>query len=238
MSIKVIGAGFGRTGTMSIKVALEELGFDKCYHMIDVMKNRGHAQFWDDASQGKAVQWDKVFEGCQATVDWPGCTFYRELMKKYPDAKVLLTVREPETWYDSMYSTVYQLRHGALGWLTPFVPSLKAMPKMLQHLIWGGTFDDRFEDKQYAIKLFNDHIAEVKRVVPPERLLVYSVKEGWDPLCRFLDVPIPQTPFPHVNSKADIQRLITIRTILTDWVPALIIGVLIYLMGSRLTARD
>ncbi len=237
MTIKVIGAGFGRTGTMSIKFALEELGFDKCYHMIEVMKKRGHAKFWYDASQGKDVEWNKIFDGYLATVDWPACTFYRELMEKYPDAKVLLTVRDPEKWYESTNSTIYQLRHGALGWLTPFVPALNMMPKMLHHLIWGGTFNDRFEDKAHAIKVFNDHIAEVKRVVPPERLLVYRVKDGWEPLCEFLDVPIPQTPFPHVNSKKDVGRMITARNIVTEWIPAFIIGALVYLLGSRLSEK-
>lgn len=237
MTIKVIGAGFGRTGTMSLKYALEELGFDKCYHMMEVMKNRGHAQFWYEASQGKPVQWDKVFEGYLATVDWPACTFYRDLMEQYPDAKVLLTVREPEKWYESAYTTIYQIRNGLFGWLTPYLPTLSAMPKMVQHLIWAGTFHNRFEDKPYAIKMFNDHIAEVKRVVPPERLLVYSVKEGWEPLCGFLDVPIPQTPFPHVNKKTDIQRFLTIRKI-TEWIFAFMIAALVYLMGSRFTARD
>ena len=233
MTIKLIGAGFGRTGTMSIKAALEELGFDKCYHMVDIIKEPSLAQGWYEASQGKSVQWDKIFEGYLATVDWPGCSFYRELMDQYPDAKVLLTIRDPETWYDSMSSTIYQLRNGTLGWLTPFVPSFNVIPKMQQNVIWGGTFNNRFEDRQYAIKVFNDHIAEVKRVVPPERLLVYHVKEGWEPLCRFLDVPIPQTPFPHMNSRAELQRIIAMRNVVTEWIPALILAVLIYFVGSR-----
>lgn len=235
MTIKVIGAGFGRTGTMSIKAALEELGFEKCYHMVDILKNPRVGQAWYEASQGKPAQWDEIFEAYQATVDWPGCRFYRELMEKYPNAKVLLTIRDPETWYDSMYTTVYQLRNGSLGSLTPLVPAFNVVRKMQHNVIWGGTFHDRFEDREYAIKVFNDHIAEVKRVVPPERLLVYHVKEGWEPLCRFLDVPIPQTPFPHLNSRMQLQRMIRIRNIVTEWIPAAILAFLIYFVGARLS---
>ncbi|MGB0385101.1 MAG: sulfotransferase family protein [Ardenticatenaceae bacterium] len=239
MAMKIIGAGFGRTGTMSMQAALEELGFKKCYHMIEVMKNGGHARFWHKASQGQPVEWDQIFEGYQATVDWPGCTFYKELIAQYPDAKVVLNVRDPERWYDSTHSTIYQLRQGWFGSLNRLLPRLDQMAKMINHLIWEGTFHGRFEDKAYALHIFNEHIAEVKRIVPPERLLVYEVKQGWEPLCRFLDVPVPQNkPFPHLNDKARMQRIIKYRKIVTEWVPATILGLLVYVLGSRLIDRD
>src|SRR5690242_7699355 len=106
-SLKVIGAGFGRTGTLSLKVALEELGFGPCYHMIEVFQYPEHAKLWEAATQGKPIDWDQIFANYQATVDWPGCTFYADLMARYPDAKVLLSVRDPETWYESVMSTIY-----------------------------------------------------------------------------------------------------------------------------------
>ena len=209
MALKVIGAGFGRTGTASLKGALEELGFDKCYHMQEVFRNPDHAPIWQAAAEGESVDWDALLEGYQATVDWPGCTFYQELMGRYPDAKVLLNVRDPDAWYKSMINTIYRVskpRFPAL--LAPlFVPRLRRFIRMSRTVLWQKTFDrTRFEDKAYALKVFNDHIAEVKRVVPAEKLLVYEVTEGWEPLCAFLEVPVPDKPFPHLNDSAAFNR--------------------------------
>src|SRR5205823_4535388 len=108
--LKIIGAGFGRTGTMSLKVALEELGFSPCYHMIEVFERPADIAVWEGAAVGKPIDWEALFAGYQATVDWPACIFYKELMQVYPDAKVLLTVRNPENWYESANSTIFQMR--------------------------------------------------------------------------------------------------------------------------------
>ena len=108
MAIKVIGAGFGRTGTLSIKLALEQLGFGKCYHMVELLENPQQVHFWEDANQGKPVDWEALFQGYQATVDYPGYRHYKQLMQYYPEAKVLLSVRDPEKWYESTYNTIYQ----------------------------------------------------------------------------------------------------------------------------------
>jgi hypothetical protein len=213
MTIKVIGAGFGRTGTASLKAALEKLGFDKCYHMIEVFQNPAHAQAWIDASQGRPVDWDALFKGYQATVDWPGAAFYQELMRRYPDAKVLLSVRDPERWYQSALDTIYGVaRPSHRSWINRLIPLFGRMNRLLEGIVWGGTFQGRFEDKQYAIDTFNRHNEEVMRVVPPERLLVYDVKEGWEPLCRFLGVPVPKESFPHLNDTATFQKMISQRT--------------------------
>src|SRR3712207_228473 len=110
MAIEVIGAGFGRTGTMSLKVALEELGFGPCYHMIELFGHPEHVELWETASQGKPVDWEKLFSGYRATTDWPACSFYGELMQRYPNAKVILTVRDPDRWYESTYNTIYGMR--------------------------------------------------------------------------------------------------------------------------------
>jgi hypothetical protein len=213
MAIKVIGAGFGRTGTASLKAALEQLGFDKCYHMIEVFQNPAHAQVWIDASQGRPVDWDALFKGYQATVDWPGAAFYQELMRRYPDAKVLLSVRDPERWYRSALDTIYgAARPSHRSWLARLIPMFGRMNRLLEGIVWKGTFQGRFEDKQYAIDIFNQHNEEVTRVVPPERLLVYDIKEGWEPLCRFLGVPVPKDmPFPHLNDTAAFQKMISLR---------------------------
>jgi hypothetical protein len=215
MVLKVIGAGFGRTGTLSIKAALEEIGFCRCYHTVELVQHPQHAPYWERAGKGKSVDWDTLFEGYQATVDFPACRFYRELMRHYPDAKVLLTVRNPETWYESTRDTLYGARPSprqqlALAWRLPFSPRLWRYVQV-HHItdkdIWKSAFHNRFKDKTYAIDVFNRHIEEVKGTVPPERLLVYSVKEGWQPLCRFLSVPVPTgTPFPHLNDRAEFRQ--------------------------------
>lgn len=208
MALKVIGAGFGRTGTASLKAALEDLGFDKCYHMTEVFPHPEHAPVWQAAAEGKAVDWEELFEGYQATVDWPGCTFYKELMQHYPDAKVILSVRDPEAWYKSATETIYSMsRRGFPASLVPLlVPRLRRFVRMVSTIIWQNTFSNRFEDKAYALSIFNNHIAEVKRTVPAEKLLVYEVKEGWEPLCKFLEVPVPNKPFPRLNDSAAFKQ--------------------------------
>lgn len=208
MTIKIIGAGFGRTGTTSLKAALEQLGFGRCYHMQEVMRNPAHAQIWQRATEGETVDWNNLFEGYQATVDWPGCTFYQELMDAYPDAKVLLSVRDPERWYESTFGTIYQIRTALVGrMIKAIVPHIRRVYRMVDY-IWADTFENRFEDRAFAIDVFNRHNEAVQAYVPSDRLLVYSVKEGWDPLCEFLGVDVPETPFPHLNDKRRIQRVI------------------------------
>ncbi len=206
MPLSVIGAGLGRTGTLSLKAALEELGFARCYHMTEVLAHLEHAALWDAATCGESVDWETLFRGYQATVDWPGCNFYEEFMKRYPDAKVILSVRDPERWYESARQTIYYSRHAFPSWVGPFVPRVRLFTRMLDRVIWDGMFRGRFEDKPFAIEVFNLHNEQVRRVVPADRLLVYEVQEGWGPLCAFLGVPVPQgKPFPHLNDSVEFR---------------------------------
>lgn len=209
MTLKVIGAGFGRTGTTSIKAALEQLGFTQCYHMQEVIKHPAHVQRWTDALDGKPVDWEALFAGYQATVDWPACNFYEQLMTYYPDAKVLLTVRDPDKWYDSCLHTIYAMYHKpVMRFVRRLLPPMQRFMAMNDRLIWQGDFEGRFLDRRHALAVFNQHNAAVKAYVPPARLLVYDVKEGWEPLCRFLEVPIPpNTPFPHLNDTGAFRRM-------------------------------
>ena len=177
MALKVIGAGFGRTGTTSLKLALEQLGFDKCYHMREVMKKH-KAKVWYEIRQGKPVDWDKIFKGYQATVDWPGCVFYKELMEQYPEAKVLLSVRDPDKWYESSLNTIYPATKRFPAWTSWFISPMKYTPLMVNRVIWDGVFGGKFEDREYAINVFKQHIEEVKRYVPPDKLLVYEARMG------------------------------------------------------------
>ena len=201
--MKVIGAGFGRTGTMSLKVALEELGIGPCYHMIEVFEHREHVSLWEAAIRGEPLDWEKIFGSYQAAVDWPTAAFYNDLMKVYPHAKVLLTIRDPEKWYESTKNTLYP---------TGDAPEPSPIMRMATKLVWEQTFDRNFEDRRYAIEVFKRHNEEVKKHVPPERLLVYEVKEGWKPLCEFLGVEIPEEkPFPHLNDTEAFKEMVQQR---------------------------
>jgi len=231
--MKVIGAGFGRTGTASLKAALEELGFGPCYHMYEVFKHPEYADFWEAAGRGEPVDWDEVLRGYEATVDWPACTFYGELMERHPDAKVLLSVRDSEGWYESTRSTIYELtklsgrslfsRVGlALLSLVKFGTFTIRPLQIADEIVLQGTFDGEFEDERHAIEVFNRHNEEVRRRVPKERLLVYEVKEGWGPLCEFLGVEEPDKPFPRLNDAAEVRRLILVVRTFSVTVPALL----------------
>ena len=218
MEIRVIGAGLARTGTMSMKAALEELGFTRCYHMIDLLGQPEQVHYWEAASRGEPVDWDSLFEGYQATVDYPGCRYYRQFMELYPDAKVVLTVRDPNNWYESTRDTIYQVMRHVFGEdgrsrNAPGFPGdpelLLRVMEMLRRDMWEGDFQSRFEDRDFAIDFFNRHAAAVKQHVPADRLLVFEVKEGWEPLCQFLGVPVPEDkPFPRLNDRETFMNRI------------------------------
>jgi hypothetical protein len=208
MSIQIIGAGLGRTGTLSLKAALEELGFTKCYHMVEVFTRKDDAQIWDSALCGEPVDWDGLFAGYRATVDLPSCLFYREQMEKYPEAKVILTVRDPERWYDSARQTIYFARTAFPRWAAVVNPRMRGFHRMVDRM-WERMFQGRFEDRAVAVDFFNRHNEQVRRDVPADRLLVYEVSQGWGPLCEFLGVPVPEgKPFPHLNDAAEFRARI------------------------------
>ena len=167
--MKVVGAGFGRTGTISLKAALEELGFGPCYHMLEVFEHPEHARFWEAAGRGEPVDWDGFLGGYEATVDWPACTFYEELLQRHPDAKVLLSVRDPERWYESTRDTIYQLSKitagfrlsraifAFVGLFVPGVFGIGRIGRMGNEIISEGTFGGHFEDRSHAIEVFERH---------------------------------------------------------------------------------
>jgi hypothetical protein len=232
MPLKIIGAGLGRTGTLSLKVALEQLGFARCYHMTEVLAHPEHVLVWDAAARGEPVDWEALFQGYQATVDWPGCNFYQDYLRLYPEAKVILTLRDPERWYDSARQTIYHVRRALPGWLTVFWRRMGCFRAMLDRLIWVGMFHGRFEDRAHAIEVFRRHNEEVKRVVPQERLLVYEVGEGWGPLCAFLGVPAPaDQPFPHLNDAAEFRARIRRGLLVVRTVAFVIVGATVLLLA-------
>ena len=197
MALAVIGAGLGRTATFSLKFALEHLGFGPCYHMSEVFAGaRRNVPLWLDAIDGRP-DWDAIFEGFHSTTDYPACTYWRELVEHYPRAKVILTVRDPDTWFDSVSETIFSDGMQA---------SLRGSPTgdMMQGVIFDA-FGERLRDRDFMTEWFIRRNREVIDALPPERLLVFSPKEGWEPLCGFLGVPVPNEPFPRINSRDELN---------------------------------
>ena len=205
MALKVIGAGFGRTGTLSLKLALEELGLGPCYHMIEVNAHPEHDAMWLALAKGEASDWRPMLEGYASTVDWPTAYFWKELAAANPHAKIILTVRDPENWYESAAATIFarMLEFEALR-SDPIAvdPARRRHMEMINTLIVKKTFGSWLA-KDRAIAVFNAHNDEVRRLVPAERLLVYESGQGWETLCAFLDLPVPKTPYPKVNTTGD-----------------------------------
>ncbi len=207
--MKLIGAGLPRTGTLSQKVALEMLGVGPCYHMVNVLGDLDLAPMWRQALDGDP-DWDKIFDGFESTVDWPGSFFYRELVDAYPDAKVLLSVRDGAAWAKSMRETIWGLfyddvliRHLSDARATIDPKWNGYMDMMREFWRQSGLITGEDTTAEYmagAMERYND---EVKQNVPADRLLVWSVADGWEPLCEFLEVPVPETPFPHLNDSKE-----------------------------------
>lgn len=197
MALSVIGAGYGRTGTASLKIALEQLGLGKCHHMHEVLQSPGQLDLWEAVAASKSVDWEAVFAGFGCAVDWPSATFWREIADFFPDAKVLLSVRPAERWWTSFADTIKQLLDDDGEAPTPEVGRVRAMARKV---IIDGSLRGAYHSRDAAIARFEEHVAEVRAAIPAERLLVFDVAEGWEPLCRFLDKPVPDTPFPRTNS--------------------------------------
>ena len=203
----LIGAGLPRTATLTQKVALEQLGFGPCYHMVDVLADLDRVPSWQAAFEG-SVDWGKMFSGYQATVDWPGAFYYQELMDAFPDAKVLLSVRDGEAWERSMGETIWGIIYGDtlarhLSDARICVDDKWAAYMAMMKEMWSKSGLMVSEDDEpgtgklaRAMERYNE---EVKANVRPEHLLVWSPADGWEPLCEFLEVPVPPTPLPHIN---------------------------------------
>jgi hypothetical protein len=183
--------------------------------------------FFMKAWKGKEVNWKRFFRHYNSVVDWPTCAFYKDLMKEFPDVKVLLNVRDPEKWYDSMYETIYAIQPVFPWWFPRIVRRLH------DEIIWDGSLKGVFEDKEKAVAVYRDYIEEVKKMVPADRLLVYDVSQGWAPLCAFLGVPVPiGQPFPYKNDRRSFKRVILLLKILNWLLPAVVfILVMIFILS-------
>ncbi|TDJ38265.1 MAG: sulfotransferase family protein, partial [Gammaproteobacteria bacterium] len=151
MALQVIGAGFGRTGTLSLKYALEKLGFSKCYHMMEVFANDNHVSRWREAGRGEPIDWDALFTGYQAAVDWPSCNFWEAQLAQFPEAKVLLSERDPERWYKSVMSTIYPF---SVAGRKAQDPAVRARVEMAFEVIWDALFEGRMDDKEHVIGVY------------------------------------------------------------------------------------
>lgn len=233
--MRVIGAGFGRTGTSSLKRALETLGYGPCHHMDEVFKHPADLATWERACRGEKIDWKTFMAPWGSACDFPSSLYYRELMEAFPDAKVVLTVRDSGSWYASMRETIVPMfRRFPNRVVIPHLPVLSSPSRVMGGSELRRRIIDRFDDEAHVRKEFEAHIAEVERVVPPERLLVLDVKQGWAPLCSFLGVPIPSEPFPRVNDTAEFKRRVTAATVIS-WVVLLApISVVLSLLGWAL----
>jgi hypothetical protein len=200
MALQLIGAGLGRTGTLSLKAALERIGYGPCYHMIEVLTAPARASHWLEPAPSASHDWEAIFRGYRATVDWPAAAFWRELAERHPGAKVVLTVRDAERWHESVMNTIYPvMRQGPPAQAPELVHRFH---RMVVGLILERTFDGRLHDRAHAKRVFEQHNQAVVDTIPAERLLVYRAGDGWEPLCRFLGVPVPDEDFPHLNDTA------------------------------------
>ena len=213
MPLKIIGAGFGRTGTTSLYMALSQLGFP-CYHMFELAKkaNRPHLDFWRkvaNAPAGTQHHWETVFANYTAAVDNPACCVWQELMEANPDVKVILSLhpKGPDAWYESTIATIYftesMWQFKVLKIATP--PGRK-LGNMLTKLVWQRSHEGTMADRAKAIAFYQQHIERVKSAVPSDRLLIFSADQGWEPLCGFLGVPLPAGAFPAANERAFFKK--------------------------------
>jgi hypothetical protein len=188
---------------MSLKQALERLGFGPCHHMIELIENPEQVESWMRAATEGTANWDEMFRGYRSTVDWPGAGYWRELSGHFPEAKVVLTMRDPQRWYVSTAESIYRAAH-----LPQSSPEMVRLQQLVRRLIWEGEFGGRFDDVDHAIGVFNERNEAVRREIPADRLLEFEIRDGWEPLCAFLGMPVPDEPFPHANDRqAFAERL-------------------------------
>ncbi|GGV01435.1 sulfotransferase family protein [Actinomadura cremea] len=222
--LKVIGAGLPRTGTTSMKAALERLGFGPCHHMFEILTNPAQADRWLPAVGDGPADWDRVLDGYASSQDWPSSGFWRELADAYPEAKIVLTVRDPRRWHTS-FSTL--MTNGPAGKDADELPEAArpialAMQRMRPVLdrhgrdLFGADWDPEagVPDVDTAVRAFERYVETVRAGLPADRLLVFDVREGWDPLCSFLGVEAPDEPFPHLNDGDALKRMF--GTLLTE----------------------
>ncbi len=194
--LQVICLGLFRCATHSMKVALEILGYDKCYHFFEFMERPQDEKTINELCEGKSPDLKELFKGCKSVSDVPMALFYKELYNQYPNAKFILNTRDAEKWYSSSLETVYY----------------DGKPPFISHTVtfcnymWESYFEGQFTNKEKAIEIFNKHFDDVRKTIPKEKLLEFNVVDGWEPLCKFLNVDVPKEEFPKSNSTDDFKK--------------------------------
>jgi hypothetical protein len=191
MTLQVVGAGVGRTGTNSLKVALEQLLGGPCHHMTEILEHPEQIPTWTDAIEGRSVDWSDLLAGYDALVDWPGASFWPELTAANPDALVLLSVRDPESWYRSASNTIFGVFDHAPPEMKPWFESMRGLLK--------ERFSDQFDDAGTMMSAFERHNEAVRQAIPSDRLLEWTPTDGWGPICERLGLDVPDDPFPMTN---------------------------------------
>ncbi len=195
MTIKVIGAGFGRTGTDSMREALTILGFGPCHHMKSVMADEENKQMWRAVCQGAVPDWDKILRGFSSCIDWPSAFYWRQLAEHYPEAKVILTNRSADSWWESFQNTILKS-----------IENSRDRSSLGVALVAGQVFDGKPGDRANAIAKFEANVQSVIDTVPERRLLIHNLGDGWEPLCEHLGVPVPDQDYPGLNSTAEYRK--------------------------------
>lgn len=202
MALAVIGSGFGRTGTLSLKRALERLGLGRCHHMTEIFGNPAQVDYWCRIAERERVDWHAVYQGFGAAIDWPSCNYWRELAAAFPEARVIHTTRRAEQWWASFEKTIAE----ALTIRAPSDdPARIRMRRMTTTIITEDVFAGRPTDRRVALAAFHAREAAVRAAIPPERLLVMTPEDGWSRLCPFLGLPVPDEPYPRTNTTADFR---------------------------------
>jgi hypothetical protein len=194
MPLKVIGTGFGRTGTDSMREALDILGFGPCHHMFVVNRDETQKERWRALARGAAPDWESLLEGYRSCMDWPSAYYWRDLIAFYPEARVIHTDRSAESWWQSIENSFLKM------------PRDRVDPDSLGEVLIGAkVFGGRLSERDHAIAVYEAHRRDVLATVPRERLLVHQLGDGWEPLCRHLSVAVPERPYPSRNSSAEFQ---------------------------------
>ncbi|MDB5483364.1 MAG: hypothetical protein JWO83_4417 [Caulobacteraceae bacterium] len=206
MGLDVVGAGLGRTGTKSLQTALTMLGLGPCHHMVEVFAHPESMALWIEAGAGRP-DWDAIFKDYRSMVDYPGAAYWRELADHYPHAKVLLSVRDPDQWFDSTQATIFAPNGGVDRAMADPDSPMAAFFRS-----FSGKFNAHIHDRAQMTDYFRRHNEEVRATIPPKRLLVYEVGSGWEPLCAFFGVPVPAEPYPSENSRAEFVARVASMT--------------------------
>jgi hypothetical protein len=198
MSLTVIGTGFGRTGTDSMREALTMLGFGPCHHMYEVMEHAQQKRLWRGLAKGEGPDWDQLFAGYKSCVDWPSAYYWRDLIQAYPKARVILTWRSPESWWESFQNTIL-----------PAIADSKDQDSLGVALVAKQVFGGRPQDRAHAIRVYEANVQAVLNTVPAERLLIHKLGDGWGPLCAHLGVPVPDEPYPARNTTQEFRAALS-----------------------------